>query len=64
MHAVRVPMLGLVVAMLLLIAENLGANAYRAHTQANEQPQLSEQMASPAPFARIKRCHDRPHKGE
>lgn len=67
MLAVRAPLIGVVVAMLLLIAENLGANAYRDHTQATAQPQLPEQMRSAAwdRFERVSRCRDgRPHKGD
>lgn len=67
MPAVRAPLVGVVVAMLLLIAENLGANAYRDHMQSQVQPQLSEQMRSAAwdRFERVSHCRDgRRHKGD
>jgi hypothetical protein len=67
MLAVRAPLIGVVVAMLLLIAENLGANAYRDQVRAKDQPQVSEQMRTPTPYGYmgVKHCHDdRPHKGD
>jgi hypothetical protein len=43
MHAARVPLLGMALAMALLLAENLGALAYREHATAEVE------VSAPAP---------------
>ena len=70
MLAARVPMLGIVIATLLLIAETVGAIAYRERAVAESaQAQVSEQMPNFHPGCgksrhRVKHADGRPHKGE
>jgi hypothetical protein len=47
MHAVRVPLLGIAVAMALLVVENLGALAYRDYKMASLAAAVQRDAARP-----------------
>ena len=48
MHAVRVPLLGMAVAVALLLVENVGAIAYRNHVMASVDAQVAATKADAA----------------
>lgn len=45
MHAVRVPLLGMAVAVALLLVENAGALAYREHAMASIESEITDARA-------------------